>query len=87
MDEKALKYMREKVIAILRDKLSLKEEDEITDDSNLKDDLGADSLDSVELLMAIEEEFKEFKIEISDGEAEKIEYVKDIYAIIEANAS
>jgi len=47
---------------------------EVTDDASFIDDLGADSLDTVELVMAFEEEFG---IEIPDEEAEKLQTVKD----------
>ena len=50
------------------------DEDKVTETSNFVDDLGADSLDTVELVMALEEEFG---IEIPDEEAEKIQTVKD----------
>ncbi len=49
--------------------------DEVTLETSLKDDLGADSLDAVEIVMAVEEEFG---IEIPDEEAQKIVTVKDI---------
>ena len=52
----------------------------ITEDSNIIDDLGADSLDTVELVMALEEEFG---FEISDSEAEKIITVGDAIKFIE----
>ena len=50
------------------------EEDEVTSKASFIDDLGADSLDTVELIMAFEEEFD---VEIPDEEAEKIVTVKD----------
>ncbi len=50
------------------------EEDEVTPKASFIDDLGADSLDTVELIMAFEEEFD---VEIPDEEAEKIVTVKD----------
>ena len=56
------------------------EEDKVTDESNFIDDLGADSLDTVELVMAFEEEFGS---EISDSEAEKILTVGDAIKFIE----
>ncbi len=49
--------------------------EEVTLETSLKDDLGADSLDAVEIVMAVEEEFG---IEIPDEEAQKIVTVKDI---------
>ena len=56
------------------------EEAKVTDDANFMDDLGADSLDTVELVMAFEEEFGS---EISDSEAEKILTVGDAIKFIE----
>ena len=56
------------------------DEDNITPNSNFIDDLGADSLDTVELIMAFEEEFN---IEIPDEEAEKIQTVGDAIDYIE----
>jgi len=55
--------------------------DEITEDSKFVEDLGADSLDVVELVMALEEKFD---IEIPDDEAEKITTVKDAIEFIQA---
>ncbi len=63
----------EKVKKIISEQLNVKE-DEITDVSSFVDDLGADSLDTVELVMAFEEEFG---IEIPDEDAEKIRTVVD----------
>ena len=57
--------------------------DQVTEDASFVDDLGADSLDTVELIMAFEEEFG---VEIPDEEAEKIKTVKDVMDYIEANA-
>ena len=54
----------------------------VTDDASFVDDLGADSLDTVELVMAFEEEFG---CEIPDDAAEKIVTVKDAVAFIEAH--
>jgi len=62
------------VVNLIIDNLSITKE-EIKMESNLVDDLGADSLDVVELIMAIEEKFD---IDIPDDEAEKIVLVKDI---------
>ena len=58
------------------------EADKVTQDANFIDDLGADSLDIVELVMAFEEEFG---VEIPDDAAEKIATVKDAIDYIEAN--
>ena len=60
------------------------EEDKVTEGASFIDDLGADSLDTVELVMAFEEEFG---IEIPDDAAEKIATVKDAITFIEANVS
>ena len=54
----------------------------ITEDSSFIDDLGADSLDLVELIMALEEEFG---IEIPDGDAEKVVTVGDVVNYIKEN--
>jgi acyl carrier protein len=58
--------------------------EKVTESANFVDDLGADSLDTVELVMALEEEFG---IEIPDEAAEKITNVKEAVAYINANAS
>ena len=58
------------------------DEDEVTSDASFVDDLGADSLDTVELVMAFEEEFS---IEIPDEDAEKITRVKDAVSYIETH--
>lgn len=55
--------------------------DEVTTDASFIDDLGADSLDTVELVMALEEEFE---CEIPDDEAEKITTVKEAVSYIES---
>jgi acyl carrier protein len=65
--------MEEKVKKIVAEKLSV-EPDEVIPKASFVDDLGADSLDLVELIMAMEEEFD---IEIPDEEAEKIQTVQD----------
>lgn len=57
-----------KIKAIVSDKLSISE-DQITEDASFIDDLGADSLDTVELVMALEDEFD---MDIPDEEAEKL---------------
>ena len=73
--------MFEKVREIIADKLSISE-DEITMDSSFLEDLNADSLDIVELIMALEDEFG---IEIPDEEAENFKSISDICTFIEEN--
>ena len=63
----------DKIKKIIADKLSV-DLDEVVDSASLTDDLGADSLDLVELIMSMEEEFD---IEIPDDEAERMVTVKD----------
>ena len=72
-----------KVKKIVADHLGI-EEVKVNDDSSFIDDLGADSLDTVELVMAFEEEFG---AEISDSEAEKILTVGDAIKFIESSKS
>ena len=69
----------EKVKAIIAEQLGVKPE-EVTPDASFIDDLGADSLDTVELVMALEEEFG---IEIPDEDAEKMSKVSDAIKYIE----
>lgn len=73
--------MLEKVKAVIVEQLGV-DEDQVTLDATFADDLGADSLDIVELIMAFEEEFG---VEIPDDQAEKIKTVKDVVDYIEAN--
>ena len=70
-----------KVKEIIVEKLGV-EESEVTMDASFTNDLGADSLDTVELIMEFE---KEFGITIPDDQAEKIATVGDAGAYIEAN--
>ena len=72
----------DKVKSIIVEQLGVDEE-EVTPDASFVDDLGADSLDTVELVMAFEEEFG---IEIPDEDAEKITRVKEAVDYIEAHA-
>ena len=72
----------DKVKSIIVEQLGVDEE-EVTPDASFVDDLGADSLDTVELVMAFEEEFG---IEIPDEEAEKITPVKEAVDYIESHA-
>ena len=75
--------VKEKVKKIVADHLGIDQE-KVTDESSFIDDLGADSLDTVELVMAFEEEFGS---EISDSEAEKILTVGDAIKFIESKSS
>jgi acyl carrier protein len=74
--------VEERVKSIIVEQLGV-DADEVTPDASFVEDLGADSLDTVELIMAFEEEFG---VEISDEEAEKIRRVKDATEYIEKNA-
>ena len=74
------KEIFEKVKAVIADKLSV-EPEKITLDARFIEDLGADSVDTVELIMGLEDEVG---LEISDEEAEKIRTVKDAVAYIQA---
>lgn len=71
--------IEEKVRSIIVDQLGV-ESDKVTADAKFIEDLGADSLDTVELVMAFEENFD---IEVPDEEAEKLQYVADVVAYIE----
>jgi len=70
--------IEERVRSIIADQLGVSE-DEVKPDSKFIEDLGADSLDIVELIMAMEEEFE---TEIPDEEAEKIRVVNDVIMFI-----
>lgn len=71
----------EKVKVILADQFDA-EEDSITAETTLQEDLGADSLDVVDLLMTIEDEFE---VEVPDSEIENMKTVGSLVAYIEAN--
>ena len=73
--------IEDKVRKIIAEKLSVDLE-EVVPDASFVDDLGADSLDLVELIMTMEEEFD---IDISDEDAEKLESVKDAIDFINAH--
>ena len=72
--------MLDKVREIIVEQLGV-DADQIKPESNFVDDLGADSLDTVELIMAFEEEFD---VEIPDEDAQKIKTVKDVIEYIES---
>ena len=71
--------IEEKVRSIIVEQLGV-ESDKVTADAKFIEDLGADSLDTVELVMAFEENFD---IEVPDEEAEKLQSVADVVAYIE----
>jgi len=72
----------DKIKKIIAEQLGV-DESEITPESHFVDDLGADSLDTVELVMALEEEFG---IEVPDEDAEKIQTVGDVAKYIDEHA-
>jgi acyl carrier protein len=75
-----------RVTKIIVDQLNVNE-DQVTKEASFLDDLGADSLDTVELIMAFEEEFKdEIQGEIPESDAEKLQTVGDVIAYIEQKA-
>ena len=73
--------IKSKVVSIIVDKLGV-DESEVTNEASFTNDLGADSLDTVELIMEFE---KEFNIAIPDDQAEKIQTVGDAISYIEEN--
>ena len=74
--------IKSKVVTIIVDKLGV-EESEVTNEASFTNDLGDDSLDTVELIMEFE---KEFNIAIPDDQAEKIQTVGDAVTYIQDNA-
>jgi acyl carrier protein len=70
----------DRVSGIIVEQLGVTKE-ELAPEANFIDDLGADSLDSVELVMAMEEEFD---IEIPDDDAEKIQTIEDVITYVKA---
>ena len=77
---KAMSDISSKIKAIIVEKLVI-DESEVTESASFTADLGADSLDTVELIMEFE---KEFNIQISDEDAEKIKTVGDVVKYIES---
>lgn len=73
--------VKSRVMSIIVDKLGVAE-DEVTTEASFTNDLGADSLDTVELIMEFE---KEFNIAIPDDQAEKIQTVGNAIEYLEAN--
>lgn len=72
------KSIEDRVKEIIVDQLGVSA-DQVTLEAKFVEDLGADSLDTVELVMALEEEFD---VEVPDDEAEKLQAVKDVVAFI-----
>ena len=72
----------EKVKDLVADQLDVDDKDSITESSSITDDLGADSLDVVDLVMALEDEFN---VEIPEDQVENIKTVGDIVKYIEEN--
>ena len=72
--------VKQKVVEIIVKKLGV-EESQVTDEANFTKDLGADSLDTVELIMEFE---KEFNLTIEDNDAEKILPVGDVVKYLES---
>ena len=70
---------QERLIEIIANQLGV-DEGNVTPDASFMEDLGADSLDTVELVMALEEEFE---IEIPDSDAEKIQTVQDALSYLD----
>ena len=84
MDDQTIEQRVKKIIV---DQLNVNEE-QITPEASFLDDLGADSLDIVELIMAFEEEFKEeIKSEIPESDAEKLQTVSAVIEYIKGKAS
>lgn len=73
----------EKVRDLIAERLDIADKDSITETSSITDDLGADSLDVVDLVMDIEDEFS---VDIPEDEVENIKTVGDIVKYIEDNA-
>ncbi len=82
-DIKPMSTVEERVKKIVAEQLGVKDE-EVTSDASFVDDLGADSLDTVELVMALEEEFE---IDIPDEEAEKIVTFEDVLNYIKTHTN
>ncbi|MGH7995671.1 MAG: acyl carrier protein [Opitutaceae bacterium] len=81
------KSIEQRVKEIIVNQLNVNEE-QITPKASFLDDLGADSLDTVELIMAFEEEFKdEIKGEIPEADAEKLQTVGQVVDYIKAKAA
>ncbi|MDR1773450.1 MAG: acyl carrier protein [Clostridioides sp.] len=74
--------MFEKIVEIIKDQLGVEDDVVITAETSLVNDLEADSLDAVEIMMAIEDEFG---VEIPDEEAQNFKTIGDIVKFVESN--
>jgi len=74
--------LKDKVYKVIADKLEI-DVDEIVPEASFVDDLGADSLDLVELIMSMEEEFE---LDIDDKDAEKLRTVQDVLDYLEKHS-
>ena len=83
MDSRQIENISDKVKQVIADHLA-SDLTKVTDDASFVDDLGADSLDTIELVMALEEEFG---FEITDSDAEKITTVGDAIKFIESQSN
>ncbi|MBW1812113.1 MAG: acyl carrier protein [Deltaproteobacteria bacterium] len=77
-----MEIIKEKVLDLITENLGVKKED-VNEEFSIKDDLGADSLDIAEIILALEEEFN---VEIPDEDAEKIIKVCDVIAYVQKNS-
>ena len=73
--------MKDQLFTLIADELSV-EKEQITLEANLQDDLGADSLDAIQLIMSIE---NEFDITIPESDIDKLKTVADVMKYIESN--
>ena len=73
--------MKDQLFALIADELSVDKE-QVTLEANLQDDLGADSLDAIQLIMSIE---NEFDITIPESDIDKLKTVADVMKYIESN--
>lgn len=78
MSKELTEEQKKRINNILCDKIGVNPDD-IEDDSNIRNDLGLDSLDEVEVIMEIE---REFDIQIPDDTADSVETIKDYYRIV-----
>ena len=84
MSPEAYQALEEKLKSIVAEHLGVESAEEVQLDSNLIDDLGADSLDMVEMIMAMEEEFS---IEIPDEDAEDVETFGELVTYVVTKVS